>query len=193
MKSTGFISFQLPYHKLILFLSIIILILGFQNHASAQEDAEIFTAKNSIYAELGGSSILYGVNYGRILNQKGKFKLSGSAGFSYIQQATNHWTPMIPVELTVLFGKTRHNLEFGAGTTLFTSQQISLNPDSNTLQEKVSFEALIPFRLGYRYQKPEGGFFFRISYTPGFNLNLSSKDAAIFEPIWGGISLGKSF
>lgn len=177
-------------------MPVILFFLFFQNNVSAQGEAEIFTAKNSIYVELGGNTPLYGVHYGRILNQKGKFKISGSAGFSYFQEtggSTTHWTPVIPVEITGLWGKTRHNFEIGVGATFYSSLQTTINPDNNMLQDKVSINALLPFRFGYRYQKPEGGSFFRIGYTPGFNLNLSSNEPALFYPIWGGFSIGKSF
>lgn len=173
---------------------IVLNLSGFLNQATAQEEAEVFTAMNSIYAEGGGNGFLYSINYGRIFNQKGAFKFSGSAGFSYVKQVTTtHWTPIIPIEASLLWGKTSHHLELGTGTSLLTAQSISLDTETNTLQEKVSFNSLIFFRLGYRYQKPEGGFFFRIGYTPGFNLNLDVSPPPVFFPLWGGISLGKSF
>ncbi|RZS96409.1 hypothetical protein [Cecembia calidifontis] len=175
-------------------LLILLFTCGVINQVSAQEKADVITAKNSIYAELGGNGFLYSINYSRIFNQKGAYKFSGSAGFSYVKQVTTtHWTPLIPIEASVLLGKTSHHLELGTGTSLFTAQSISLDNETNTLQENVSFNSLIFFRLGYRYQKPEGGFFFRIGYTPGFNLNLDVSPPPVFFPLWGGISLGKSF
>lgn len=146
-----------------------------------------------MYVKFGGNSILFGLNYGRILNQKEILKFSGSVGLSYIPQGNIKWTPVVPIELTVFYGKSRHNLKIGARTTFYTSQQTSLNPDTNRLQENVSLDVMLPFRLGYRFQKPEGGFFYRIGYTPGIFLSLNSQDSALFFPLSGGISFGKSF
>lgn len=184
-------------------LSSIIIFLHCSNYvAIAQEEAEIFTAKNSIFVELGGNSIYYSLNYNRILYQKSKLKISGSAGFSIFQQSGGNqssnispfWSPMLPLEISAFWGKSNHHLEIGTGLTFYASRALIFNPDAaNNFQEDKSLEAILPLRIGYRYQKPEGGFFFRVGYTPGFNLFLSSEDSPKFHPLWGGISLGKSF
>lgn len=183
--------------------SIMVLLLGCQNYTFAQEEAEVFTAKNSVYVELLGNAGLYSVNYGRIFHQHNRLKISGSAGFSYFRQSrggqsfgiSDYWTPMLPIEITAFWGKSRHHLEAGTGISFYSSQRLTYNPDypPTNFQEDISLEAVLPLRLGYRYQKPEGGFFFRVGYTPLFNLNLGSPHPVRFFPIYGGISLGKSF
>jgi hypothetical protein len=203
MKSTAFISYQLPYHKFILFLSIIIFILGFQNHASAQEEAEIFTAKNMFFAELLGNSGLYAVNYGRILYQKEKMKLSGSLGFSLVPgkgfepHYPNFWSPVIPVEFSAFWGKSYHHLELGTGCFVFQSRKYLFDPEfpPTNLREVVHWDTSVTMRIGYRYQKPEGGFFFRAGYTPRIDFSSfeSAEKPVRFIPFSVGISLGKSF
>ena len=183
--------------------SIMVLLFGIQNYTFAQEEAEVFTAKNSLYVELLGNAGVYSLNYGRIFHQHNRLKISGSAGLSYIRQSSgarsigisDYWTPMLPIEITAFWGRSRHHLEVGSGITFFSSQRLTYNPDfpPSNFQKDISLEAVLPLRLGYRYQKPEGGFFFRVGYTPLFNLNLSFPDPVRFFPLYGGISLGKSF
>ena len=38
---------------------------------------------------------------------------------------------------------------------------------SADFEDQFLWDATVLMGLGYRYQKPEGGFFFRIAYTPG--------------------------
>ncbi|MCH7413640.1 hypothetical protein MM213_09100 [Belliella sp. R4-6] len=174
----------------------------FQLHLYAQEEADIFTAKNSVYVELGGNSLFYSLNYSRILHQHDRLKISGSAGFSFFKQSggdqisgvSPYWSPLLPVEITAFWGRSCHHLEVGTGGTFYSSRTLEFNPDaSSNFQENKSLEAIIPLRIGYRYQQPKGGFFFRVGYTPGFNLSFSSQNPVEFHPLWGGISLGKSF
>ncbi|WP_373521689.1 hypothetical protein [Aquiflexum sp.] len=203
MKSTGFISYQLPYHKFILLLSIINFILCCQNLASAQEATEIFTAKNMVFAELLGNSGLYAVHYGRILHQKRKMKLSGSVGFSLVPgkgfepHFPNFWSPVIPVEFSAFWGKSHHHLELGTGLFVFQSRKYLFDPEfpPTNLREVVHWDTSVTMRIGYSYQKPEGGFFLRAGYTPRIDFTSieSAEKPVRFIPFNMGVSLGKSF
>ncbi len=59
----------------------------------------------------------------------------------------------------------------------------------------VFWDKSITMTIGYRYQKPEGGFFFRADYTPMLNFEGSefAEKPIRFFPFNVGISLGKSF
>jgi hypothetical protein len=59
--------------------------------------------------------------------------------------------------------------------------------------DKVVFSAFIPLRVGYRYQKPEGGFFYRVAYTPFFDLPIGGRECWLFSPYFAALSLVKSF
>ena len=56
--------------KKISHLLILLILRSVINQVAAQEKAEVFTAKNVVYAELLGNAGLYAVNYGRIFYQK---------------------------------------------------------------------------------------------------------------------------
>jgi hypothetical protein len=47
--------------------------------------------------------------------------------------------------------------------------------------------------VGYQYQKPDDGFFFRVAYTPFFNLPDKFREDWDFEQIFAGLGLGWSF
>lgn len=178
---------------------ILVLILAFAISfgATAQSEAEKFTAKNAVYLEVGGSSGIYAINYSKIFHQKGKLKVSASAGFSMWPNKTidskRIWLPAIPLEVSAFYGKSNHHLELGFGFTSFLNATSVF--DSETLEnvDKVVYEAFIPLRVGYRYQKPEGGFFFRVGYTPIINFPTSGGEEWSFEPRFAGLSIGKSF
>ncbi|GMQ27834.1 hypothetical protein Aconfl_04760 [Algoriphagus confluentis] len=185
-----------PQHKNSFFLILVFtLLLSFDGLTQSKGDP--FTAKKAIYLELGGSSGVYGFNYGTIFHQKGKLKLNASAGFSLLIRETSNsrifWLPAIPLELTALYGKSNHHLEMGFGVLPYLDVVSFFDSESLVFKDKVVFDTAIPLRIGYRYQKPEGGFFFRIGYTPYFIAPIGGREDWTFMPIFGGLSFGKSF
>ena len=132
------------------------------NLTFAQTEPETFTKKSGIYLELGGSSGRYALNYNRIFHQKGKLKLNASAGFSMWPKKFDSktiWLPTIPLEISALFGNSNHHLELGTGFTSFLTRSLFFDSETFENSDKVVFDAAIPVRIGYRFQKPEGGFF----------------------------------
>lgn len=180
---------------------LLTLTLCFEGYA--QSEAQVFTAKNTVFVELGGNTGSYAASYGRIFHQKGMLKLSGSAGFSmwrhnrsyqpYNTSKTIYWLPTLPLEISAFWGKSKHHLEIGTGITPYLSVTVRRGPDIFTSSDKVYLGAYLPLRLGYRYQKPEGGFFFRVAYTPFYRFPIYSEGSNNFSPIFAGISVGMSF
>lgn len=180
------------------FCVVILVLFHFSNsHVFAQKEAETFTAKNAIYLEVGGSSGIYAINYSKIFHQKGKLKLNASAGFSMLPNekidSKTIWLPAIPIEVSALYGKSNHHLEMGFGFTSYLDKTTAIDSETFELSDEVVFGAVIPVRIGYRYQKPEGGFFFRVGYTPLFNVPVRAGKSWSFNPYHAGISFGKSF
>lgn len=174
--------------------------LTFSFSTLAQTDPETFTAKNAIYLEVGGSSGRYAVNFSKIFYQKEKLKLNVSAGFSMWRSSittrdfsSTKWLPVVPLEFSALWGKANHHLEMGVGFTSFLDMGLDMDPNTYELSEKVAYGAIIPLRVGYRYQKPEGGFFFRIGYTPIIDFPPRTGGNWSFNPYHAGVSFGKSF
>ncbi|WP_202928090.1 hypothetical protein [Cyclobacterium salsum] len=194
-------DFLLVKFKMRLFL--LLLTLAFVVEGFSQADSKAFTAKNAVYLEVGGNAGRYAASYARIFHQKGKFKLSASAGFSmwrddrselpYNTSKAVHWLPTLPLEISALFGRSSHHLEMGTGIMAYLTVIGEQDQNTSQFRDKVTLDAVVPLRVGYRYQKPEGGFFFRVGYTPFISLDFNNEGFRKFIPLWGGISLGKSF
>lgn len=178
-------------------LLVLIFIYSLSYEAKAQVEPETFTSKKAVYLEVGGSSGRYAINYSKMFYQKGKLKLNASAGFSMWRNEINDfetiWLPVIPLEVTGFYGKANHHLELGFGFTPFLDRTLDFDLETLELEDKVVFGAIIPVRIGYRYQKPEGGFFFRVGYTPFFDVPVGEGKSWSFNPYHAGISFGKSF
>jgi hypothetical protein len=182
-------------HKFSLLL-LLFFALSISIEAGAQTVPEIFTAKNAVYLEVGGSSGIYAFNYSKIFHQKGKLKLNASAGFSMLPhrlESKTIWLPVVPLEISALYGKSNHHLEMGFGFTSYLTRSLAFDTKTFETTDKVVLGAFIPLRVGYRYQKPEGGFFFRVGYTPFFNVPVRAGKSWSFNPYMAGVSFGKSF
>ena len=167
--------------------------------SSEQTYGESNTTKlkhHSIYAEFGGNSVLYSLNYDYTFFLWKGCKLAVGSGLEYFMIKPHddldnpQYKPFLFVTPAVnfLFGKKSHHLEIGMSA-------INLS---------------IPgARIGYRYQPAKGGFFFRVGYTPLFTISKSyeyrfdsdfnfyldsTKRSYNVEPFhWGGISFGYTF
>jgi hypothetical protein len=178
-------------------VSVLAFVFTITIQSSAQTEPRTFTAKKAVYLEVGGGSGFYAINYSKIFHQKGMLKLSTSVGFS-IWPNTNidsktSWLPALPLEISALYGKSNHHLELGMGFTSYLNTSFDFDSETFETIKKVVFDAFIPLRVGYRYQKPEGGFFFRVGYTPFFNVPVGGREDWNFDPRFAGISFGKSF
>lgn len=164
--------------------------------ASAQQIQEP-AKKNTVFLELGGNAVLYSLNYDRIVLEKPKWKLSGRIGAMYFRERTNYLDKdysldvAVPIELSYLRGKGNHYLEFGLGMTPWYENYISL---METLDgTHIKHIGVVGFsRLGYRYQKRDGGIFFKAGFTPMIQFKDKvykyNDDISIME--WAGLAVG---
>jgi hypothetical protein len=145
------------------------------------------------YIELLGNGGLYSLNFDRVFVYRKKFKISGRIGGNiwpngrYLEQA-------YVVENNYIFFDGDHHFEVGPGLTL----QRKYNPvcSDTTQYPKYNWESVWfgMFRLGYRYQKEEEGFFFRFGLTP---ILYRKYDCATDIPpgnwFWLGIAFGVTY
>ncbi len=177
-------------------LLVLVFSLSISICARAQTKSETFTAKNAVYLDLGGNAGQYAFTYGKLFYQKGALKMMGSVGFALWAdrvEGSTVFNPAFPLEFSGLLGRGKHHLELAIGATPHLATGLYINSETLELEDKVVFDSLIPLRIGYRYQKPEGGFFFRVGYTPFFKVPLGGREDWVFTPIFAGISFGKSF
>jgi hypothetical protein len=158
-------------------ITIVLCVIFSKLHAQVLADS---IKKNSVYVELLGSSpLLYNVTYDRLLSGEGKFRTSVALGFQYIFDREidgflNSDFSMTP-QFNLLFGR-KHFFELGVGAAFQLGNA-----------EAVVF----PIRLGYRFQKDEGGLFFKAAFTPLY-IPGDGFYGYPFLP-WGGLSAGYTF
>lgn len=119
--------------------------------------------KNTVYAEIFGNGRVYSVNYDRIITISEKMKFAPRIGFSYMGGIKLN----VPLEANVLFSKSassKHFLEFGVGTTFRSPKYYEpgirfFDADDKDYEEGIRNEYTA--RIGYRHQKPEGGWMYR--------------------------------
>jgi hypothetical protein len=145
---------------------LFLLLTGSLSEVTAQQ-VEQPLQKNSFFLELGGNSLFYSLNYDRILLDRSAWKLSGRIGGMYFPgfMVANRHMIGIPVEVSYLRGNRNHHLEIGLGFTPIYDTY----PLSTSRGEDYQWRDLVVLgvaRIGYRYQKREGGFFFKTGFTP---------------------------
>ena len=162
----------------------IILFFSFFFNLNAQD---LVVKKNTAYFEVGGSGLLYSVNYDRLLVIDEKMRFSLTAGTWYIPhiESISDFNYMIgtAVGVNTLFGKQKHFAEFGVNVAYMI-----MNDIDNSIYQLI----YLPFRIGYRYQKDDGGLFLRASFMPIVPI-LQDADVAIFFPVSPHFSLGAGY
>ncbi|WP_199851582.1 hypothetical protein [Brumimicrobium mesophilum] len=162
--------------------------------------------RNTIYAEAFGQGFCWSLNYDRLFNTEKRFMNSFTAGLVYVPQPIDFGDGIyygIPVSYNWLLGKKSHHLELGIGLT-----SLLVNPHSN---KKSSFYAYLTPKIGYRFQRLQGGLFFRATLTPMIDIlsvstsNLGNVKNRSFSTLsnvaglgfaafpWPGLSIGYTF
>ena len=198
-----------------LLLSFFITLISFFcfSQEEVKEDLLVDTKRNTLYLELGGSGALYSVNYDRILTKNKYFATSFSVGATYWEQnykgSFSYYSNLygMPISFNFLVGKKNHQFESGIGISEFYG-----TAGSNfyiMVDEEKSITTMLSLKLGYRYQRPTGGMFFRATFTPliqgweyksikiikddfdvsNINTVKTEVDKIGFIP-WAGISIG---
>ncbi|HEY2323268.1 MAG TPA: hypothetical protein VGJ82_10455 [Thermoanaerobaculia bacterium] len=137
-------------------------------------------SRNAVYFELGGSAVVPSINYEHRLNEN----WYGRAGLSWVRSAsdgTNATTYIVPLTASwVTRPASNHHLELGGGVTIAAGDRQDLYGDVGSGGK---FSTLLATGIiGYRYQKPQGGFQFRAAFTPVVGSGVAAP--------WAGISFG---
>lgn len=153
-------------------------------------DYKKYPARSATFIEIGGNGSLYSLNFDQLLVYREQFKISGRAGLAiypngfYIEQA-------YVLENNYIFFSSPHHLEIGPSVTLQRKFQTSCREPMHDIWENIWYGM---FRLGYRYQKEEDGFFFRIGML---GIPYKKDDCGTHIPpqnkLWFGVSIGMSY
>jgi hypothetical protein len=158
-----------------LYILVTLVLVTFNSSASAQ------THPNSIYLEFMGNGGLYSLNYDRLFTED----FGARIGFMYFEtEEFFFWTDielfLIPVTINYLPGSKNHKFELGIGPVIVFGSAGIFGLESAS-GSGIGGTATI----GYRYQPADGGFLFRIGFTPYFGFDE-------FHPT-GGLSIGYAF
>ncbi len=123
--------------------------------------------KNTLFVELGGNGFFYSLNYDRILLDYSTWKISARIGGMYMPGIfeVNRHLISLPLEVAYLKGRGNHHLELAVGVTPI----YDIFPRYDYTGRQYTGQQLLLIgvaRIGYRYQKREGGVFYRAGFTP---------------------------
>lgn len=121
-------------------------------------------ARNAVYGEIGGSAIGLSVNYERGFTERWKGRIGASVVTGESEEDTDT-TFLVPLTASwISHPALNHHLELGGGVTVvFGDRQDFYSIGDDDEQFSTAIGTAI---IGYRYQKPEGGFQFRAALTP---------------------------
>lgn len=183
--------------------------------------------RNSWYFEAFGQGLYYSFTFDRLYTPAPDFNTALGAGFTLIGHPELQ-VIATPVSYNYLTGHNKHHLELGVGITPMYLRDSRIQATESYVQSngvRVTrdyighsnnlFLYMSP-KIGYRLQKPEGGFLFRLTLTPAvavinwlgplkdesrhktdFEAQTQIFSNAAFFPYpvmpWGGISIGWTF
>lgn len=158
-------------------------------------DYSKFPALNANYIEiLGNSGFLFSLNLDRIFVYKPKLKISLAGGIA-IMPSGPHIEQSYYVANNYIFFDGDHHLEIGPGLTLW--RKYNTDCKDTTAYPKSKWESIWfgMFRLGYRYQRNDEGFFLKAGLTP-FPYRKYECASEWFPKHWNylfGIAIGVTY
>jgi len=161
----------------------------------AQDNSSTKISRNSFFAELGGAGIMFSANIDHRFTQShlgfgGRIGLGFVTAYEYdtVNYSSYYYsddpvsTITVPVQLNYIFGKANspHTFEVGAGVT-YVGKELEIMNFYDERQSKL----FGTFSFMYRRQPKDGGFTWRIGFTPLF--------AKGYIQAFGGAGLGYNF
>jgi hypothetical protein len=197
-------------------LPIILVLLICPFLSNGQEiNAPQNVSRNTIYLEAFGQGLYNSISFDRLLKLNKKIKRSVSTGLTLIP-SKELFVIATPISYNYLIGeKSNHHLELGIGfTPMFMNDgniSVITGSEMHFRASQNMFFSFVTPKIGYRYQRSNGGLFFRLTFTPpiaGINVYGNTKgqgnslsdsyvegfrSAAFFGSYvfpWGGMSIG---
>lgn len=165
-------------NRLSLLLSGLILLVN--TGTSLAQTSQPAEGRHMLYVEGLGSSLIYSLNYEGIIVRKKSFQFSVRAGLGafpqYFFDFNNNWlspTLVIPMEPIICIGKKNSRFEASFGYTHFITPNAI---DSVNIYESYSaYNGTLSVTLGYRFEKPTGGFFLRTGMVGMYSINFNNS------------------
>jgi len=171
--------------------------------------------KNSIYIEAFGQGLLNSFSYDRLFRTDKKIKTSVTAGVTIMPSiGISDFYTGAQISGSFLYTMKNHHIEAGLGLN-FLMDEVKEGVDYLGSEGVIrNYYLYFTPKLGYRFQRPQGGIFFRLTFTPLFAFfnrvgaisvenelvvyprteifsNVVSFGNRVFP--WGGVSIGYTF
>lgn len=165
---------------------------------SAQETAQPIIKRNTVYFEVFGQGLYDAFSFDRLYRVDKKVKSSFSAGLTIIPSG-ELLVLATPISYNYIFGSKNHHLELGLGFTPMYLRMGNIqaahyyyDAAGNLLVHeyighRTEIYTYFTPKIGYRFQKAEGGFFMRVTLTPpvaGIN-KIGSTKGELYDQGWG--------
>lgn len=176
-------------------LLFLLAILGMSITAMSQETEDKYQGQTSFYAEVGGPGILFSANYDRRF-QNHNLGAGIRIGLGFVTTYDDYYDSTrpyyyygkqrsvvtVPFQVNYIFGKPNspHTFEVGGGVTV-----LSKKVDVFNYYEDEPTNLYATFSFMYRRQPKNGGFSWRIGFTPLIS-------SGYIQPS-GAVSLGYNF
>lgn len=171
-------------------LLLVILLSGIYSLSAQSPDFNKYYSRNAFLLEGLGRTATFSLNYERrrVLTQKLKLgtQIGVAPGLKRVR---------VPLYINLHYGRRVHHAEAGAGIVFQFSSEVTQNHLIYNRWQILRDQTYQVLHLGYRYQPLEGGFFFRIGYTPLIGIayeQILRNFYKINRPFqhWGSISIG---
>ncbi|MFB6343857.1 hypothetical protein ACE1ET_19200 [Saccharicrinis sp. FJH62] len=148
----------------------------------------IYETNSAYYLEAGGNAYSYSINVDHMFRINPTFAIAPRIGFSYTPNLLDkhYGISSFPFELNALIpvsGRS-HYFELGPGYTYLLIFGRTNMKDNG---------GMLTFRLGYRYQRTDGGMVFRAGLLYLTNRSGDFSFSGKSSLIWPGISCGFAF
>jgi hypothetical protein len=152
--------------------------LTFANISQAQDLPET-TANKAFFVELLGNGLIFSFNMDSRFTSRPD-GLGGRLGIGYVGSPDEGGILTIPAVINYLAGKDGKYFEVGLGATYISG-------DADLLDDDDAFSDIAgTMTFMYRSQPVEGGFMWRIGFTP-------ILAEGVFIPYWFGFGIGYAF
>lgn len=145
-----------------------------------------------VYLEYGGGSSFVTVNVEHVIWKLPRWYVNGRIGYGYML-LKNYERSGFPIGINLFKFHGNHHLEIGAGVSYIEGIKRYYNAGEYRWNR-----ALYAYgAAGYRFQKPEGGIFFKVQWHPLYQLREYNPDPTFQYNVsfkyWMGLSVGYAF
>ncbi len=166
----------------------------------AQENSlptQKFKFKNAFQLDLFGHGLIYSLNYERILINKERFKTTAQVGGSFYPKSVGFRALWLPIMRNQHFSFDKHHILVGLGHVLTKDNIKRVEPPASYayLYDETEWAHIAALREGYRFQKPDSRFLFRVAFTHFFEYNKKAPYREMLFDFYpsGALTFGYNF